>query len=48
MPYQSWELALQCSNMMNGTCIEEEMASSNTFVYNLAIPGSMPHGDDTD
>ena len=28
---------------MNGTCIEEEMASSNTFVYNLAIPGSMPY-----
>jgi hypothetical protein len=28
---------------MNGTCIEEEMGSSNTFVYNLAIPGSMPY-----
>ena len=28
---------------LNGTCIEEEMESSNTFVYNLAIPGSMPY-----
>ena len=28
---------------INGTCIEEEMGSSNTFVYNLAIPGSMPY-----
>jgi hypothetical protein len=28
---------------MNGTCIEQEMESANTFVYNLAIPGSMPY-----
>ena len=28
---------------IDGRCIEEEMGSSNTFVYNLAIPGSMPY-----
>ena len=28
---------------IDGRCIEEEMGSSDTFVYNLAIPGSMPY-----
>ena len=28
---------------LNGTCIEEEMGLDNTYVYNLAIPGSNPY-----
>jgi len=28
---------------INGTCIEGEMNTSGAFVYNLAIPGSMPY-----
>ena len=28
---------------LNGTCIEQELQDEKTYVYNLAIPGSMPY-----
>jgi len=28
---------------LNGSCIEDEIGNQDTFVYNIAIPGSMPY-----